>query len=266
MKALIDGDIVVYSCGFASDKREKQPDGTVKIIQEPLEYALHTVKQLLNRCMERTASTDRQIFLTGKGNYREKVATIQPYKGNRDPAAKPSWYTEIKEYLVKYHDAEIVHGKEADDAMGSAQTEDTCICSIDKDMNMIPGLHYNWKRDTLYNVEPDEAILFFYTQLLTGDRTDNIVGVPGVGPKRAGKIISTGLSEMELYERVRQVYVEVYGGHADRYLMENATLLWIQREPDQLWSPPNVITKSVPSDTNIPSPSPGMGASTGEGS
>lgn len=242
-KALIDGDIVTYACGFASDTRTKQPDGTVLVVPEPVEYALHSVKLLLERCMSRTAATERQIYLTGSGNYREKLAVTKPYKGNRDPSNKPTWYKEIKEYLINVHDAKVVDGMEADDAMGieqmSSPPESSVICSIDKDMNMIPGLHYNWRKDIEYTVRDEDALLFFYTQLLTGDRTDNIQGVPGIGAKRADKILRPCKSEFEMFEAVYAAYRTAYGiSDAEKVLMEMANLLWIQRQEGVLWTPP----------------------------
>lgn len=206
---------------------------------------------MINNIIKQTDADEYEIFLTGKGNYRETVATIKPYKGNRDSSHKPTFFNEITEYLINVHGAVVIEGKEADDAMGytcyADDTEHTVIASIDKDMDMIPGWHYNWRKDKLYYVNETEADLNFYRQLLTGDSTDNIVGVPRVGKVRAEKILNEPMdggdgdflvppTEEEIYWRI----LEQYSLHYDKpfeVMMENATLLWIQRKEDELWEP-----------------------------
>src|SRR5512139_4038799 len=108
MQALIDGDIIRYSVGFAAE-------------DDPIEYCLHSVKLLLQNIIKESGADSYRLFLTGPGNFREKVAVTKPYKGNRDPLNKPVHYAAIKEYLVKHWNAEVVDGYEADDAMGIEQ-------------------------------------------------------------------------------------------------------------------------------------------------
>jgi hypothetical protein len=240
--ALIDYDIVKYAVGFAAD-------------EEPLENALHSVKLLIHRIVEQSQCDEYRGYITGRGNFREATATIKPYKGNRDVTRKPKWFKEIHEYLVNYHDGIVVDGIEADDKLGMEQTEDTVIASIDKDLNMIPGWHYNWKKDTLYHVDEEEALLCFYKQLLTGDQTDNIPGVPKIGDKKAQAIINAAMCtrmddkpgdffdwipledyEEELYWMILEAYAEKYERPFEA-MMENAKLLWIQRVNQKNWIP-----------------------------
>ena len=78
---------------------------------------------------------------------------------------------------------------------------------------------------------------FFYKQILTGDRADNIVGLYGIGPKKAEKILADCKTEQDFYlECLHQ-----YGGEEDR-VVENARLLWLRRYPEQLWEPPKCDT------------------------
>src|SRR4030042_1357047 len=106
MRALIDADIIRYSVGFAAEG-------------EPLENCLHSVKLMINNCLEKTGATEYTCFFTGKGNYREAVATLKPYKGNR-AGDKPSHFDAIYDYVMTHHNGELVSGIEADDAMGIA--------------------------------------------------------------------------------------------------------------------------------------------------
>lgn len=246
LKALIDADTFVYACGFAADAQARKdlmqiyPDEDIEQLlrEEDYErYALANVKTVIND-IQAIFDPNVRLFLTGSGNFREHMAQLQPYKGNRDVTHKPKYYREIGEYLRNVWKAETIHGREADDALGCAQWEaepdTTVIVSIDKDLDMIPGYHYNWRKKEFYHVGDAEAERFFWFQVLTGDRTDNIPGLKGVGPVKANKILDgcdgtwPGYAQAVLfaYEAAGQGWDEMY---------ENASLLWIQREHDVNW-------------------------------
>lgn len=216
--------MVVYRCGFAGDD------------DEPLEYKLQSVKTVLDGIMANfPEATTRRAFLSGKDNYRDKIATIRIYKGNRDPHNKPVYYDEIREYLIGYQGAEVVDGMEADDALGIAQwaakDKSTCIVTSDKDLNCIPGWHYNWVKGETYYQTLADANKCFWTQVLTGDTTDNIQGIPKVGPKTAEKILAkTNGSWIEMYTAVAEEYKKYYKEQARAAFHENASLVWIMRE------------------------------------
>jgi 5'-3' exonuclease len=73
--------------------------------------------------------------------------------------------------------------------------------------------------------------------MLTGDRTDNIEGIHGIGPVKATKILSECKTEQELYEAVWKTY-QKHELSLER-LTENGQLLWLRRKPDQMWLPPS---------------------------
>lgn len=164
------------------------------------------------------------------------MAITKPYKGNRDKLHKPKYYEEIRDYLRDYHDAILVDDMEADDALGMEQWKNkdrsTVICSIDKDLKCIPGNHYNFVRRELEYVMLGEANKNFWRQVVQGDPTDNIIGLPKYGPKAAEKIISsTDGSWIDMYTRVKREYEAVYVDDAESKFVEMATLVWILREP-----------------------------------
>lgn len=243
---IVDADIIVYRCGLADASQT-----------EPLNYTLYSVKQTLEGILDNFEPSDRtRVLLQGKGNYRDRVATVLEYKGNRDPSKRPQYYSEIREYLVDYKGGEIVDGMETDDAIGIEQwankDRSTCIVSIDKDLDTIPGWHFNWVTNELYYVDLATANRKFWTQVLTGDSTDNILGCgtqvekvyksgkkigqsrltrDGIGPKTAEDIIAkTDGSWAEMHNAVLREYEKKFGQDARRLFHENATLLWIQRE------------------------------------
>jgi len=240
--ALIDGDIITYSVGFAAEG-------------EPLSHALHSVKQMLKRIQEDSKCDESQVFLTGPNNYRIEAATCQTYKGNRKQP-KPEHYLAIREYLEQKKEAIVTDGIEADDALGITQASppegyDTVICSIDKDLDMIKGEHYRWtgKRQGTYHVSDREAEEFFYTQLLTGDSGDNIPSMfKYCGAKATKKVKQTILdadSTEDMYQAVLDAYNAgvVKGGknwdmEPEEFIKEIGSLLWIQREAGEIWQPP----------------------------
>jgi DNA polymerase-1 len=63
------------------------------------------------------------------------------------------------------------------------------ICSIDKDMQQIPGAHYNWNTGKKFVVTKEDADWSFYMQILTGDPGDGYTGIPGIGKVKAAKIL-----------------------------------------------------------------------------
>ena len=138
----------------------------------------------------------------------------------------------MRQYLVDYWGAEVVDGMETDDKCVIEQWKhrdrSTCLAHIDKDLDQCPGHHFNFVKKEFYYVNLEEANKKFWTQVLTGDTTDNIRGIPKVGPKTAEKILSGLTDWTDMYVRVRQEYENRGIGNE---FHENATLLWLMREP-----------------------------------
>ena len=222
---LIDGDIIAYRAGFSSNDLEA-PDAEAK------------VDELIDTIIEDTEfiSTDYQVYLTGKGNFRFNIAKTLKYKGNRKDAVKPIHLQHIRDYLTTKYEATVSEGEEADDLIAIAATKigmKAVVASIDKDMLQIPCFHYNLTRRELSAVGEFSGTKFFYTQILTGDKADNIKGLHRCGPVKAGKILAECDTEMKLWDAC----LEAYEGDTER-VIENARLLWLRREVDQLWEPP----------------------------
>jgi hypothetical protein len=230
MIALIDADIVCYRIGFASqDVNEK--------------LCLARTAEFMEELVMKPWVGDYQGFLTGSNNYRKDIAVTAPYKGNRT-ADKPIHYDLIRQYLISAWGCVVQEDQEADDAIGIKayefdDTEDFIIMSIDKDLDMIRGWHYNFIKDKKYFVDDQEAIKHFYTQILTGDRVDNIVGLKGIGPKKAAKILEDCVTEADMYEAVLKAY-----DNDETRVLENGQLLWIRRKEKQIWSPALCSTSS----------------------
>lgn len=229
MKALLDADIIAYRVAAASE-------------QDDVALAKARCTELVTNIVYFEANCDEfDGYLTGSNNFRKNIATIKEYKGNRKQP-KPKHLQALRDHLVKMG-CVVVDGQEADDAIGiaaySAEPDSYTIVSIDKDLLMLRGKHYNFVKKEFTYVTEEEGIRAFYTQLLTGDRTDNIQGIPGIGPAKAAKALKGIEGEQALYEAVKQAYeaAEI----ADQ-LVENARLLWIRRKDNEIWNPPELKT------------------------
>jgi 5'-3' exonuclease len=221
--ALIDGDILVYRIGFASDDDDEK-------------FAVSRMGNYIEGLISPTYVDDYSGYITGRSNFRYKIANEKEYKGNRSDARKPNHYETLRNYLTEKWGFELVEGEEADDAIGIAAYQMRagafCIMSLDKDLDMLRGWHYNFVKDNLYYITEKEAIKNFYLQILTGDRVDNIPGLKGVGPVKAGKLLEECQNERQLFAAVLQAYEDNL-----ELLTERAQLLWIRRKAGEIWTP-----------------------------
>jgi hypothetical protein len=81
-------------------------------------------------------------------NFRDKVAKKKVYKGNRKDSKRPLHYDNLVAYVCATRDVTCARGCEADDLLAIHQFKSepltTVICSRDKDLKIIPGMHYGW--------------------------------------------------------------------------------------------------------------------------
>lgn len=220
MKLLIDGDPIVYRIGFASQKKDKD---TGLVTADPESHALHSCKIFINNILKDTEASAYKVYLTGKDNFRFKIR--KDYKENRKGTEKPVHYQVIREYLQSKYQAQVINGMEADDALALAQTDNTAIATIDKDLLMVAGRHYNYVKQTWQTVTAEEGIRFFYKQMLTGDRVDNITGIRGIGDKKADKILDA--TDRDAWDKtIIDMYIEEFDDGFQR-CVENTQLLWM---------------------------------------
>lgn len=221
---LIDADILVYRIAFGCQDDE-------------VDYAYKNMDNLIADILVGVGAdaTPFKLFLTGDGNFRKEVATIQPYKGTRS-SEKPTHYQALRDYLVDHWGAEVITGMEADDALAihGTQMKDECvIVSVDKDLLQVAGWHYNFNKKQMIYVSDFEGTYNLYHQMLTGDRVDNIRGVMGIGQVKATKLLKDCDTEYKMFATV----LEAYDNNLEE-LIENARLLYLLRHEGDWWHPP----------------------------
>ena len=219
-----------------------------EIVVEDEELAVYNVRSIIGSIAEEMQvdpETEVRVYLSGPDNYRNGIATVKPYKGNRDPTRKPVHAAALKQYIRSKYDCRVSDGQEADDDMGIAHysmwcqdPESTCISTIDKDLDTIPGKHYNFVTKEAYVVSEEDAQKFFWQQLISGDPVDNIVGIPKWGKVKAAKYVDEHWPN--IVPAVRALYVQSYGDKADEVMLEMGRLLYIRKRPDEWWSVPEI--------------------------
>tara|TARA_R110002020_G_scaffold274804_2_gene490006 strand:+ start:474 stop:1184 length:711 start_codon:yes stop_codon:yes gene_type:complete len=187
----VDGDILAFRMSVVCEN--------APAVTELIDGKMHQIA-------EHTGVQKYRIYLTGSGNFRNAIGVTKPYKGNR-LAEKPEFLSEARAYLRDKYAAVTVHGYEADDAIASDMVQNGAVhCGQDKDLHQISGEHYDLVTGEWLTITEDEALLNFYRQILTGDSTDNIPGLPGIGAKKAEKAIHDPETAIE---DAKALYIEV---------------------------------------------------------
>jgi 5'-3' exonuclease len=223
MIALVDFDLVAYRSAASAENEE-------------VALAINRMKEMLDGILLKVEATSYRAFLTGGDNFRKVI--YPEYKANRT-APKPKWLQECREFAIDNLNAELaLPTLEADDMLGIYQTDETIICSLDKDLLQVAGNHFQWeiqggtaekrwiKPDTFLTQTELEGTRLFYEQCLKGDTSDNVKGIAGIGEAKARKMLALCESEQEMFDIVVQAYAT-----EDEFLM-NAQCLYILRSAD----------------------------------
>jgi DNA polymerase-1 len=270
----IDGDLLVYRCGFACEhdtyelwKKKGGHEGPSFIQKftgkralnvyikaeceknkwslkqfenrytwsathytEPVSFAIQAMQTALNGIFDTLQCDVQTIYLSQGECFRH---TFYPeYKANRKDAPKPTHYEKLRQHLLGKWGAVEIDELEADDLCGISSCADQTkgetpvIVTVDKDLDMIPGWHYNWVKQHLYEVTKEQADRTFFQQVLTGDMVDNIPGLKGIGPVKAAKMLAKDQTIDEMNVTVQKAYEEAGRGKDLDTVMD---AIWILR-------------------------------------
>jgi len=209
MVSLIDADAIIYIIAFSPNFKEGYSE------KEIIESADSIVTMILHN----TNATGYIGVLSPSTNFRYREYNVAPYKGQR--LAKDERFQDI-ERIVKLRLSDkwkfyMAIDMEADDAVCAfaelykSHAIEYTVCSPDKDMRQIPGKHYDYKKNEHLEVSDDQAFYNLCVQLLMGDKTDNILGLPGIGEVKARKILDANDSSMTYLMSVKTSYVKAFG-------------------------------------------------------
>ena len=194
--ALIDGDSLIY----------------YEMGKPTLEEALHSLDNRIRTMIEQCGANKYAGFLTSGKCFRYAAAKTKPYKGNRKHGNKPIIFPALKEYLRQEWKFISVPELEADDLVSVYHDPmKTVICSPDKDVLYQNKVHnYNYGKAEFVTIDENDSIRFLWKQMLMGDSTDGITGIPKVGPKTADTWLKSLLPD-EMPSFVLNKYIEKFG-------------------------------------------------------
>lgn len=192
------------------------------------------------------------VCADGGSSYRKEI--YPEYKANRKERFADQTEQEAKEFemfMAEFSDTltlikkkyPVFHfrGVEADDIAAyitqSAEYDDCWLISSDKDWDLLISdkvsrfstvtrketTVHNW--DEHYDFEVEDYITF---KCLTGDKGDNVPGVPGVGPKRAVQLMEQYGTVFDIYDACpiegRYKYIQAVNENAEQ-LLQNVELM-----------------------------------------
>ena len=198
---LIDADYIKYHVLSKSN-----PDMTGDEIDKLTQSSINQLEDLFN------AKALLYCF-TGshKHNFRTVIALSKAYKGKRDVGDHRS--NLVKAFVVNYikerYPTIVYPDLEADDLLSMLQDKKTFIYSDDKDLNQVPGTHWNIKQGGFYEVEPKDAFMFLMEQMIIGDTVDNVGGLKGYGSIASDKLLTNRLLE-DIPFAILHEYIKVH--------------------------------------------------------
>lgn len=250
---LIDGDQFLFKATAAVEE-EVRWDEQNHVLYSNAEKAWTNLFGMINRVKARFTKQGNTILCFTKApNFRQELDPT--YKAHRDPR-KPLCYAALRERCEEEWDCKAFAGLEADDVMGILATGPkskgsggaaaaTVIVSQDKDMKTIPATI--WDGQDLVTYSETEADYWHLYQTLIGDTSDGYKGCPGVGPKKAEKIL-----ELREEATVGGTWREVVAAYEKAGLTEADALVqarlarilrysdWDNKKKEvKLWTPPS---------------------------
>lgn len=279
--AVVDGDLLAFKCAAVTEKRsviathketldkyefdtatkfKEWAAGTADEYEleairtpEPIANTLRSIKTKLNSIVEACKADSYHIVISGDDNFRKNIPLPSQYKNTRSDAGKPINLAEAKEYLVKFHNAEIAVG-EADEVLvayayqGWKDKEVVIQCSIDKDAYHGPGWLFNWDAmeapelieglGSLYINSSDtvkgKGRMFLYFQMAFGDPIDAYkpceLAKVKYGEKSAYKLLKDCTTDKEAIEALVKQYKKWYNEPVTYRAWDNSlqTKDWIE--------------------------------------
>ena len=200
---LIDADSLLYFSSYGSE--EDQILSETKLTEK-----LYDILNIL----ETQYSIEKYfVFVKGKNNFRYKI--YPEYKKNRPP--KHNIIDVLNKHLIDNFGAIESHNAESDDyVFAYSQIPEykgrTIICSVDKDLLQIPGVHYDYQKNRYHVISEDQGRYNLAIQMIMGDAADGIKCLKGYGIKAAERLIKLGMTS---YQCIKVILTEYQRNFSD---------------------------------------------------
>lgn len=266
--ALIDADILVYEAAYRCQESIEWEPGEVSKYAD-FEDAVDVFDASIAHIEHKVGADKSLLALTDSARELNFRRSCWPgYKCHREAKpgstddGRPMLYRALRQYVREEYEAFQKPGIEGDDTIGILATADLdwlpverVICTVDKDLDNVPGLHFNWRKPErlVYYITEREADRNFMLQTLMGDQTDGYPGIPRIGPKKAEKILNVAEENQPEWLICPQfwwweavVFAYKQAGFDHDYLLSQARCARILRSSDWdsknqrpiLWTPP----------------------------
>lgn len=206
--ALIDGDAIAYIMGW--NFRDMMDN------EDLMEYSIGNFVRTTCALVE----ADQYIgALSSTPTFRHDVYRYAKYKGTRkeDQDCIKRWKPFVNGILREKWGFVSIKSLEADDIVGyhayNKDLGDCIICSPDKDLAQIPGELYNYSTGVKEFIDEDTARCNHISLMVCGDTSDNIKGIPGLGPVKLKQKLAEGKS-------VYNMYVDYFGDYYGTIIYE----------------------------------------------
>lgn len=233
---LLDFDSILYKAVYKVVSRAEMRDALEKygkrnakewLKERVMHEGINRCEQIINQTLAHVETLsieplgEIELYITTcKNNFRKKVDPT--YKADR---VRNDYVWLIRdEYMMR---GLVKHSNilEADDLIAIRARElglgKYIIITMDKDLRQIGGYFFNYytktkkndrgirykeyKQKNLEYITKSEAQLFFWKQMLIGDRSDNIEGIHGLGEVKSHKLLSGAKNH---FIKVARIYLE----------------------------------------------------------
>ena len=209
---LWDADSIVHFVLYSGKNEE-----TGERNSEDTEDDLETLELKLNELVFKVLNNVEKyydiealyIFIRGKNNFRKQL--YQEYKANR-PAPNPL-ISKLYNLFKQNHGAIEADGAEAEDYIYSLSKKinhQGIILYIDHDLEEIPSIMYNYKKDKWSKISEKEATYNLYKKLCIGETGDNVNFTPKIGIKYFEKNFNIDMSIEEYEKALYETYLKVW--------------------------------------------------------
>jgi 5'-3' exonuclease len=247
---LLDGDVVAYKFASGGQTKIDWGDGAVSYDLAPEQDVFADCQRYILEIEEMLGADETIVCLSCPTPEKWRVKLWPQYTSRR--TEKPQMLGAVKAFMSSRFPTYERPTLEADDIMGILSTHQRIIpgkkiiVSIDKDMKTIPGWLFNPDKDDFAReIGPDEADYWWMYQTLMGDSVDCYPGCPGIGPKKAEKILRAALDhdQHSMWDAVVDTYTA--RGYTEADALLQARLARILRHTDydfktkevKLWKP-----------------------------
>jgi len=249
---VLDADCIAFRAAVVHQDTDKDSG---QINRHKVSWVYNTIDSLMQGIFNSVPADYFTAYVGGSNNFRYQVAPeVEPYKCKRHE--KPVHLKAAVDYMVRKYGAIKAEGQEADDCCAIHVTQsiiagrNPCLIYEDKDLNMVIGwkwlFHKDRRRRHFTYVNPAQGLKWFYMQLLSGDSTDDIIGIKRVALKTAGKKLANASTNEELWATTWSIYRDHkdYAEFSDDDLLQLLTqrgrLLWMRTCNGEMWQPPSL--------------------------